>query len=125
MKFSSTLLSLVMAGLAAGSAEAQISVKLGVLTDRTGAYSDIGGEGSAVAARMAVEDFMATSSNKGIKAEVVTADHQNKPDIGSSVARQWYDQDGVDVIRSEEHTSELQSRQYLVCRLLLEKKKHE
>jgi len=98
MKFSSTLLSLVMAGLAAGSAEAQISVKLGVLTDRTGAYSDIGGEGSAVAARMAVEDFMATSSNKGIKAEVVTADHQNKPDIGSSVARQWYDQDGVDVI---------------------------
>jgi branched-chain amino acid transport system substrate-binding protein len=98
MKFGSTLLSLVMAGLAAGAAEAQISVKLGVLTDRSGAYSDIGGEGSAIAARMAVEDFMAKSSSTGIKADVVTADHQNKPDVGSSIARQWYDQDGVDVI---------------------------
>ncbi len=98
MKFKSALLSFVLTGLAAGGAHAQISVKLGVLTDRSGAYSDIGGEGSAVAARMAVEDFMAKSSNKNIKAEVVTADHQNKPDVGSSIARQWYDQEGVDVI---------------------------
>jgi branched-chain amino acid transport system substrate-binding protein len=77
-----------LTGLTAGAAEAQMSIKLGVLTDRSGAYSDIGGEGSAVAARMAVEDFMAKASNKSIKAEVVTADHQNKPDVGSSIARQ-------------------------------------
>jgi len=98
MKYKSALLSFVLTGLAAGGAQAQISIKLGVLTDRSGAYSDIGGEGSAVAARMAIEDFMAKSSNKNIKAEVVTADHQNKPDVGSSIARQWYDQEGVDVI---------------------------
>ncbi|MXQ14712.1 ABC transporter permease, partial [Microvirga makkahensis] len=64
MKFKSALLSIVLTGLAAGAAQAQISIKLGVLTDRSGAYSDIGGEGSAVAARMAVEDFIAKSSNK-------------------------------------------------------------
>lgn len=79
-----------------GAAQAQISVKLGVLNDRSGVYSDIGGEGSVVAAKMAVEDFRA--AEKGIKAEIVSADHQNKPDVGSSIARQWYDQDGVDVI---------------------------
>jgi branched-chain amino acid transport system substrate-binding protein len=92
------LTSILLTGLTAGAAKAQISIKLGVLTDRSGAYSDIGGEGSAVAARMAVEDFMAKTSNKSITAEVVTADHQNKPDVGSSITRQWYDQDGVDVI---------------------------
>jgi branched-chain amino acid transport system substrate-binding protein len=96
----STLISLavIVAGLAASTAQAQTSIKLGVLSDRSGAYSDIGGEGSAVAARMAVEDFLAKTASKGIKAEVITADHQNKPDVGSSVARQWYDQEGVDVI---------------------------
>lgn len=98
MKFKSILLSIALTGFAAGAAQAQISIKLGVLTDRSGAYSDIGGEGSAVAARMAVEDFMAKSASKAIKAEVITADHQNKPDVGASIARQWYDQDGVDVI---------------------------
>jgi branched-chain amino acid transport system substrate-binding protein len=81
---------------AAPAAQAQISVKLGVMNDRSGVYSDIGGEGSVVAARMAVEDFKA--AEKGIKVDVVSADHQNKPDVGSSLARQWYDQDGVDVI---------------------------
>ncbi|MDB5511069.1 MAG: transporter permease [Enterovirga sp.] len=81
---------------ATGVAEAQVTVKLGVLNDRSGVYSDIGGEGSAVAARMAVEDFKA--AEKGLKVEVVAADHQNKPDVGSNIARQWYDQDGVDVI---------------------------
>jgi branched-chain amino acid transport system substrate-binding protein len=80
----------------AGAAQAQTSVKLGVLNDRSGLYADISGEGSAIAARMAVEDFKA--AEKGIKVEVVAADHQNKPDVGSSIARQWYDTDGVDVI---------------------------
>jgi branched-chain amino acid transport system substrate-binding protein len=80
----------------AGAAQAQTSVKLGVLNDRSGVYSDLTGEGSVIAARMAAEDFKATE--KGIKVDIVAADHQNKPDIGASIARQWYDQDGVDVI---------------------------
>ena len=67
-----------------------------MLNDRSGLYADISGEGSVVAARMAVEDFKA--ADKGIKVEIVSADHQNKPDVGSNIARQWYDHDGVDVI---------------------------
>src|SRR5205085_8542402 len=96
MKLRSLLLATALVGLAAGAAEAQTSVKLGVMNDRSGLYADIAGEGSVVAARMAVEDFKA--ADKGIKVEIVSADHQNKPDVGSSIARQWYDQDGVDVI---------------------------
>jgi branched-chain amino acid transport system substrate-binding protein len=75
---------------------ADISVKLGVLNDRSGVYADLSGEGSVIAAQMAVEDFKA--ADKGIKVDIVSADHQNKPDIGAGIARQWYDQDGVDVI---------------------------
>lgn len=79
------------------SAQAQdISVKIGVLNDRSGIYADLSGEGSVVAARMAVEDFGA--ADKGIDVEIVSADHQNKPDVASNIARQWYDEDGVDVI---------------------------
>ena len=73
----------------AATAHAQVSVKLGVLNDRSGLYSDLTGEGSALAARMAVEDFKA--ADKGIKVEIVAADHQNKPDVGAGIARQWYD----------------------------------
>ncbi|MBB3018982.1 branched-chain amino acid transport system substrate-binding protein [Microvirga lupini] len=90
------VLSALMAMAMTGAAQAQISVKLGVLNDRSGVYSDLTGEGSAIAARMAAEDFKA--AEKGIKVDVVAADHQNKPDIGASIARQWYDQEGVDVI---------------------------
>jgi branched-chain amino acid transport system substrate-binding protein len=71
-------------------------VKLGVLNDRSGVYADLSGEGSVIAAKMAVEDFKA--ADKGINVEIVSADHQNKPDIASNIARQWYDQDGVDAI---------------------------
>ncbi len=74
----------------------QITIKAGVLNDRSGLYADLSGEGSVIAARMAVEDFKA--AEKGIKVEIVSADHQNKPDVGSTIARQWYDQDGVDLI---------------------------
>lgn len=98
MKLMLVATAVVLAGLTASAAQAQIAVKLGVLTDRSGAYSDIGGEGSAVAARMAVEDFLAATNSKGVTAEVITADHQNKPDVGSSIARQWYEKDGVDAI---------------------------
>jgi len=84
---------------AAGAAQAQISdgvIKIGVLTDMSSLYADIGGPGSVAAARLAVEDFGA--AKKGMKVEIVSADHQNKPEVGSSIARQWYDVDKVDVI---------------------------
>src|SRR5436189_1288948 len=82
---------------AASGAQAQISdgvVKIGVLSDMSSLYSDIGGAGSTVAARMAIADF----PTKGLKVELLSADHLNKPDVGSSIARQWYDVDKVDVI---------------------------
>lgn len=75
---------------------ADTSVKLGVLNDRSGPFLDASGEGSVVAARMAVEDFDAAS--KGIHVEIVAGDHLNKPDIGSSIVRRWYNQEGVDVV---------------------------
>lgn len=91
---------LVLAASAAaalcGDAYADVSLKLGVLNDRSGIYFDLAGEGSVIAARMAVEDFKA--AEKGINVEIVSADHQNKADIGSNIARQWYDQDNVDAI---------------------------
>ena len=71
-------------------------VKIGVLNDRSGIYADLAGEGSVVAARMAVEDFGAEA--KGINVEIISADHQNKPDVASTIARQWYDEENVDVI---------------------------
>ncbi len=77
-------------------AQDNIEVTLGVLNDRSGVYADLSGEGSVVAARMAVADFDAES--KGLTVDVISADHQNKPDIASNIARQWYDQDGVDAI---------------------------
>lgn len=85
--------------LTAGAAQAQISdgvIKIGVMNDMSGLYADIGGPGSVLAARMAVEDFGA--DKKGLKVEVVSADHQNKPDVGSTVARTWYDVEKVDAI---------------------------
>jgi branched-chain amino acid transport system substrate-binding protein len=84
---------------ATGAAHAQVSgnvVKIGVLSDMSGLYAGIGGPGSVLAAQMAVEDFGA--AKKGLKVEIVSADHQNKPDVGSQIARQWYDRDGVDMI---------------------------
>jgi len=78
------------------TAYAETSVKIGVLNDRSGLYADLGGEGSVVAAKMAVEDFKA--AEKGIAVEILSADHQNKPDIAVNKAREWYDQNGVDVI---------------------------
>lgn len=81
-----------------GTAYAQetIDVTLGVLNDRSGTYADLSGEGSVIAARMAVEDFNA--EEKGLNVEILSADHQNKPDVGSNIARQWYEQEGVDAI---------------------------
>ena len=85
--------------LALGSAHAQVSdgvIKIGVMNDQSGTYADLAGPGSVVAARMAVEDFGA--AKKGMKVEIIVADHQNKPEVGSSIARQWFDVDKVDLI---------------------------
>jgi branched-chain amino acid transport system substrate-binding protein len=87
------------AALVSSGAQAQISgnvVKIGVLNDQSSLYADLTGMGSVVAARMAVEDFQA--KQKGLNVEIVFADHQNKPDVGSQIARKWYDSDGVDLI---------------------------
>jgi branched-chain amino acid transport system substrate-binding protein len=85
--------------LASLSAHAQLTddvVKIGVLTDMAGVTADITGKGSVVAAQLAVEEFGSTILGKPI--EVISADHQHKTDLGSSIARQWYDTDQVDVI---------------------------
>jgi branched-chain amino acid transport system substrate-binding protein len=98
MKRSIGLIALALT-LASSAASAEMSdgvVKIGVLSDMSGLYADLGGPGSALAARMAVEDFGA--DKKGIKVEVIGGDHQNKPDVGSSLARQWMDVEKVDVI---------------------------
>lgn len=98
MRFN-TLAVTTAALLAAGSAHAQYSggtIKIGVMNDQSGLYADVSGPGGTWAARKAVEDYGAAA--KGLKVEVVFADHQNKPDVGSNIARQWYDVDGVDVI---------------------------
>jgi branched-chain amino acid transport system substrate-binding protein len=86
-------------GCLASVAQAQISdgvVKIGVLSDMSSLYADLDGNGSVVAAQMAVEDFGAAA--KGMKVEIISADHQNKADVASSVARQWFDVDKVDLI---------------------------
>ena len=80
-------------------AMAQISddvVKIGILNDQSGVYADFGGRWSYEAALMAVEDFGGTVN--GATIEVITADHQNKPDVASNIARQWYDTENVDTI---------------------------
>lgn len=96
MRLKLILSTALILGLMAGAASADMNVKIGVLNDRSGVYADLSGEGSVIAAQMAVEDFKA--ADKGIKVDILSADHQNKPDIGSNIARQWYDQDGVDAI---------------------------
>jgi branched-chain amino acid transport system substrate-binding protein len=82
--------------LGLGAAAAQTTVKIGVLSDMSGVYADIGGPGSVEAAEMAVDDF--DPAKHGMKVEIISADHQNKPDVGSGIARQWYDVDHVDAI---------------------------
>lgn len=72
------------------------SMKIGVLNDASGPYSDNAGEGSVTAAKMAAEDFMA--KHPGFKVEIVAADHQNKADVGAAIARRWIEQDKVDAI---------------------------
>jgi len=85
--------------LAAADARAQVSdgvVKIGVLTDMSSLYADATGTGSALAARLAVEDF--APERRGLRVQLVEADHLNKPDVGAAIARRWYDVEQVDAI---------------------------
>src|SRR5476649_2831226 len=83
--------------LACGSASAQqINVKIGVLSDMSSLYADIGGPGPVSAAKMAIADF--AKANPTVKVEMISGDHQNKPDVGSQIANQWFDVDKVDMI---------------------------
>ena len=83
--------------LACSAASAQqLNVKIGVLTDMSSLYADATGIGSVIAAKLAAADFM--KDHPDVKVEVVSGDHQNKPDIGSQIANQWYDVDKVDMI---------------------------
>lgn len=86
----------MMAASAFHAAAADNTVKLGVLTDMSGIFSDANGAGSVVAANMALDDMAAELS--GFSVEVVSADHQNKPDVGAGIARKWFDEEGVNVV---------------------------
>jgi len=92
----STATAVTAAALPAGRARAQAakSIRIGVLNDQSGPYRDTGGLSSWICAKQAVAEFGA----QGFDVDVITADHQNKPDIGAGIARQWFDRDGVDVI---------------------------
>ena len=107
MKGLVSALAVATALLGALPAAAEISdgaVKIGVLTDMSGVYSDITGKDSITAARMAVEDCLKAEC-QGMKIEVVSADHQNKADVGSAIAREWIDRQGVDVLADMSNAS--------------------
>ena len=84
------------AALACGSAQAQTTVKVGVMSDMSSLYSDIGGAGSTAAAKLAIADFQ--KANPNVKVELVSADHQNKADVGSGIVNKWFDTEGVDLV---------------------------
>ncbi len=90
-------LAALAAMLSCGAANAQqINVKIGVLSDMSSLYADIGGPGSVAAAKMAIADF--TKDHPNVKVDMISADHQNKPDVGTQIANQWFDVDKVDMI---------------------------
>ena len=90
-------LAALTAALACGSAQAQqVKVKIGVMSDMSSLYADIGGPGSTAAAKLAIADF--TKANPNVQVELVSADHQNKADVGSSIVNKWFDTEGVDLV---------------------------
>jgi branched-chain amino acid transport system substrate-binding protein len=96
MRLIATLALAAAAALTSAAQAEDITVKLGVLNDMSSLYSDIGGQGSVIAAKMAIADF--NPAAHGMKVELINADHLNKPDVGSNIARQWFDVDHVDAI---------------------------
>ena len=91
-----SVLAALAATLLCGAAHAQDPIKIGVLSDMSSLYADIGGPGSVAAAKLAIADFAKDHPN--VKVEVISGDHQNKPDVGTSIANQWFDVDKVDMI---------------------------
>jgi branched-chain amino acid transport system substrate-binding protein len=83
-----------VAPLSGGRAQTSPAIKIGCLTDMSGPYKDLAGPGAVAAAQQAVAEF----GGKGFNVEILVADHLNKPDVGTSIARQWFDRDGVDLI---------------------------
>lgn len=115
----SLLLPLVVtAAIAQPSTISDNVVRIGVLTDMSGVYSDLAGKGAVEAVKMAAEDFGGTILGKPI--EVIFTDHQNKPDVGSTTARQWFDTGGVDLIADLSNSAVALS----VANLAKEKKRH-
>jgi branched-chain amino acid transport system substrate-binding protein len=95
MRFASIVVVMIVFSVA-GRAEAPREIRIGVLNDASGPYSDNAGPGSVTAAKMAADDFM--SKHPSIKVEILSADHQNKPDVGSTVVRRWLEVDKVDAV---------------------------
>jgi len=103
---SQSLLALAILVLGASGAAAQISdnvVRIGVMNDQSGLYADLGGPGSVIAARMAAEDAGGTVLGKPI--DIVVADHQNKADVGVTIARRWFESEGVDLAIGFDHSA--------------------
>jgi len=96
MRFAGVALFAAAAFVGTAANAEDTTVKIGVMSDMSGLYADLGGPGSVAAAKLAVEDF--NPAAHGLKVEIVSADMQNKPDIGASIARQWFDVDHVDMI---------------------------
>ena len=96
MRLIATLALATAASLASAAQAEDITVKLGVLNDMSSLYADIGGQGSVLAAKMAIADF--DPAAHGMKVELISADHLNKPDVGANIAKQWIDVDHVDAI---------------------------
>lgn len=90
-------------GTRGARAQVDRTIRIGVITDMSGIYRDLSGPTSVACTRQAVEEF--TGANPDIKVEVLVADHQNKPDVGLSLIRQWFDQAGVDIITNVGNTS--------------------
>src|SRR5262249_50058472 len=94
-----SLVSVAAVGAALAGAPAQaedINVKIGVMSDMSSLYADLGGAGSVAAAKLAVADF--TKDHPNVKVELISGDHQNKADVGTNLANQWFDVDKVDMI---------------------------
>src|SRR5437588_12466475 len=92
----SSLLAFVAMGALMVAAPASAQVKIGILNDQSGVYADYGGKYSVEAAKMAIEDF--GGSVLGQPIDIVSADHQNKPDLATAIARRWYEVENVDMI---------------------------
>jgi len=96
MRLIATLALAAAAALTSAAQAEDLTIKLGVLNDMSSLYADIGGQGSVIAAKMAIADF--DPAAHGMKVELISADHLNKPDVGANIAKQWIDVDHVDAI---------------------------